>query len=219
MATRPPKQERSKATVERMVAAAEQLMRDRGSDDFTLAEICQLGSVSMGAIYYRFSSKDDLLRLVHARLMEDVEREMKASIARTVQQIGGLPQLVRTAIEALAETLREFAPLLRPLMLRSISDPVIRSAGKDTYARMADDFVAAILTRTDEIAIPDPRRAAETSYAIAYAALGRSLGLNVSPGHVADILDWHELKKSLSLMCASYLLAPERLIRLVEGRS
>ena len=217
MATRPPKQERSKATVERMVLAAEQLMRDRGTDDFTLVEICRLGSVSMGAIYYRFSSKDDLLRLVHARLMEELAREMNAAIARSVACADDLPRLVRAAIEALAETLRHFAPLLRPLMLRSISDPVIRAAGKDTYTRMGIEFVDAILSLQAEIRFPQPRQAAEASYTIAYAALGRSLGLNASAGHVADILDWHELKLSLSIMCTSYLLASEHLIKRVEG--
>lgn len=217
MATRPPKQERSRATVERMVLAAEQLMRDRGSDEFTLAEICTLGRVSMGAIYYRFASKDDLLRLVHSRLMEELEREMSGAIGRSLEGARDLPQLVCTLIDALAETLRRFAPLLRPLMLRSISDPVIRSAGKETYTRMGAEFSGAILSRTAEIAFIRPIEAAEASYAIAYASLGRSLGLNVSPGHVADILDWHALKQSLALMCVAYLLAPTSLVERVRG--
>lgn len=217
MATRPPKQERSKATVERVVLAAEQLMRDRGTDEFTLAEVCTLGRVSMGAIYYRFASKDDLLRLVHARLMEELGREMSAAVGRSVDRANDLPQLVRALIEALAEMLRHFAPLLRPLMLRSVSDPVIRAAGKETYTRMGKEFSGAILSRRAEIEFSRPDEAAEASYAIAYAALGRSLGLNVSLGHVADIRNWHALKRSLAIMCVSYLLAPADLVKRVAG--
>lgn len=215
MATRPPRQQRSKATVERMVAAAEQLMRDRGTDEFTLAEVCTLGNVSIGAIYYRFSSKDELIRLVHARLTEDLGREMDAAIAQSVATSGDLPQLMRALIEALAETLRQFAPLLRPLMQRSISDPVVRHAGKELYTRMGAAFVDAVLSRRAEITLSTAQEAAEASYAIAYAALGRSLGFNVSPGHVADILDWHALKRSLAAMCVAYLLASDDLVKRV----
>lgn len=57
-----PQQGRSRASYERMLAAAEKLMVKRGNDDFTLTEVAKAGKVSIGSIYLRFDSKDDLIR-------------------------------------------------------------------------------------------------------------------------------------------------------------
>lgn len=206
MATRIPKQERSRASVERMVEAAEKLMSERGVDDFTLAELSEVGRVSIGAIYYRFSSKDDLVRLIHARLIGRLDAEVSKAMAAAVDRAQDLPGLVMELINGLADTLRTFAPLLRPLMLRSVTDPQVRSQGKDSYARMSEDFRNALLTRRAEIRHPQPEEAASASYSIAYAALARSLGFNLSPGQVGDFMDWHTLKQNLSVMCAAFLL-------------
>lgn len=56
---RAPQQGRSKASFERMLATAEELMTQRGSDEFTLNEVAKHGKVSIGSIYCRFDSKDD----------------------------------------------------------------------------------------------------------------------------------------------------------------
>ena len=60
--SRKPQQGRSKASLERMLAAGRELMLDRGSEEFTLQEVSERGQVSIGSIYLRFESKDNLVR-------------------------------------------------------------------------------------------------------------------------------------------------------------
>ena len=64
--SRRPQQGRSKASLERMLAAARELMLERGSEEFTLQEVSERGQVSIGSIYLRFESKDNLVRGVIA---------------------------------------------------------------------------------------------------------------------------------------------------------
>ena len=65
--SRKPQQGRSKASLERMLAAGRELMLERGSEEFTLQEVSERGQVSIGSIYLRFESKDNLVRGVIAR--------------------------------------------------------------------------------------------------------------------------------------------------------
>src|SRR5439155_8476116 len=62
--SREPLQGRSRASFERMLEAAEKLLVERGSDEFTLSDVSKAGKVSIGSIYCRFDSKDDLIRAV-----------------------------------------------------------------------------------------------------------------------------------------------------------
>ena len=64
--SRRPQQGRSKASLERMLTAGRALMLERGSEDFTLQDVNQKGNVSIGSIYLRFQSKDNLVRAVIA---------------------------------------------------------------------------------------------------------------------------------------------------------
>src|SRR4051812_29557160 len=74
---REPKQERSRASFERAVDAAVALLVERRSDAFTLAEVAARGGVSIGSIYGRVDSKDDLLRAAHAREMARIAAEQE----------------------------------------------------------------------------------------------------------------------------------------------
>jgi AcrR family transcriptional regulator len=70
---REPKQERSRQSFDKALDAAVALMVERGSDAFTLAEVAKRAGVSIGSIYGRVDSRDDLLRTAHAREMERIQ--------------------------------------------------------------------------------------------------------------------------------------------------
>lgn len=206
---RAPQQGRSKASYERMLAAAEELLSTRGADDFTLSEVSRKGKVSIGSIYLRFESKDALLHAVQLRVLERVDTRMMAQIAEARASAATLSALVPVLVEAMAETLREFADLMRPLMARATDDPLVAQTGKASYAKTANAIQDALLAHRDEIHHGDPERAVHSSFRVLYAALARYLGFG-SATEAAWEGDWAELKLDVGGMIAAFLTTPSR---------
>ena len=63
----PPRQERSREKLERVLAAVEELLREQLFEALSMAEIAEHAGVSVGTIYTRFRAKDELLPALFAR--------------------------------------------------------------------------------------------------------------------------------------------------------
>src|SRR4051812_41941303 len=93
-ARRTPTQDRSQASLERMLQAALSLMSERASEDFTLLEVSQSGKVSIGSIYHQFRSKDDLVRAVIARQLADLAEIQQAGLQEVLRVSKTLEQFI-----------------------------------------------------------------------------------------------------------------------------
>ncbi len=145
LTSREPQQGRSRASLERMLEAAEQLMMRVGSDDFTLTEVAKVGNVSIGSIYLRFEGKDALIHAVHSRVLERINAEQDALLERVSAASSDLDGFTHAFVDEYAEMLLKFAPILRPIMLRAPHDPVMSKTGKDNYERFADKVKSRLL--------------------------------------------------------------------------
>ncbi|WP_324695758.1 TetR/AcrR family transcriptional regulator [Novosphingobium aerophilum] len=202
--SRKPQQGRSKASLERMVSAAKKLMLERGSEEFTLQEVSQTGNVSIGSIYLRFESKENLVRAVigdHLKRMEERENEMMERV-RGVSS--SLNTVVPAFVENYAELLREEAPLLRQSMARAAFDPLVAEPGRQSANRAAALGIGAMLEYRDQFGGTDQERKANAAYQIIFATLARQLSLG-STGESVHPQDWKELKIELGRMCLAYL--------------
>ncbi len=207
---REPQQGRSRASFERMLVAAEELMAERGTDDFTLNEVGKRGKVSIGSIYCRFDSKDDLVRAVQGRVLERVNTEQLAMVARAREEESDLVALVERLVEEMAELLLRFADVMRPFMLRASTDPLIADTGKRRYAEVAEAVYAALLDHRAEIRQPDAERAVRSAYRLLYSAVARYLGFGSTMGSAWDS-DWAILKEDLARMLAAFLTTEPRI--------
>ncbi len=201
--SRKPQQGRSKASLERMLAAAEQLMIERSSEEFTLQEVSQRGNVSIGSIYLRFDSKDNLVRAVisdHLERLEAAEDKMLAAVANATT----LDNFVAGYVDAYAELLKQHAPLLRLTMQRAASDPSVSLPGKQAALRFADLSTAAMMAYSDEMGERDKGLKANSAYHIIFAMLARQLSLG-STGESVHNYEWTQLKRELGRMCLAYL--------------
>jgi len=89
---------------ERLVAAATQLLHQRGIERTTLADIAHLAEVPPGNIYYYFKTKDDVIAAVVAAHAEQVGsalaaiesrfRSPKAMLKALVQELAGQSEIV-----------------------------------------------------------------------------------------------------------------------------
>ncbi|WP_185829200.1 TetR/AcrR family transcriptional regulator [Sphingomonas ginkgonis] len=207
--SREPLQGRSRASFERMVDAAAKLLVERGNDEFTLADVSRAGKVSIGSIYCRFDSKDDLIRAVQVRALADIDSDQASGIAQAVSEAGSLVDLVGRLVESIAEVLRKHSAILRPFMLRATTDAIVAGVGKKSYAVTEQQFHEALLARRDEIRHPDPERAINSLFRIVYAAVARYLGFGSSTDAAWEG-DWRVLKEDLAAMSSAFLRHPPR---------
>jgi AcrR family transcriptional regulator len=204
--SRQPQQGRSRASLERMLAAARELMLERGSEEFTLQEVSQRGNVSIGSIYLRFESKDNLVRAVIAESDGDIGAAEDAMFRMLRAESTSLGQFVPRYVEAYAEVLRQFAPLLRLSMDRAAFDPQVSAPGKVRANTAAAAATEAMLAFADEIAGPDRQLKADAAFRIIFATLARQLSLG-STFESMDPIDWEQLKRELGRMTLAYLTA------------
>lgn len=204
--SRTPQQGRSKASFERMLVAAEKLMLERGSEEFTLQDVSQAGSVSIGSIYLRFQSKENLVRAVIANHLERMAADEDTMIASVKAKADTLDTFVPRYVKAFAEVLREHAPLLRLSMQRASFDPLVSEPGKQSANRAAAMGIAAMLEHRGEFGGNDHELKANAAYQIIFATLARQLSLG-STAESAYSHDWKALNTELGRMCLAYLKA------------
>ncbi|CDO37897.1 MULTISPECIES: TetR/AcrR family transcriptional regulator [Novosphingobium] len=201
-----PLQGRSKASLERMLVAAEKLMLERGSEEFTLQDVSHSGNVSIGSIYLRFESKENLVRAVIGNHLAKMAADEDAMIARVRSKATSLATLVPQYVEAFAELLKKHAPLLRLSMQRASFDPLVSEPGRASANRAAALGIESMLEYRDQFGGNECEKKANAAYQIIFATLARQLSLG-STGEAVHPQDWAELKIELGRMCLAYLSA------------
>ncbi|WP_238550573.1 TetR/AcrR family transcriptional regulator [Blastomonas sp. AAP53] len=207
--SRKPQQGRSLASLKRMLEAARDLMLERGNEEFTLQEVSERGQVSIGSIYLRFESKDNLVRGVIAESLEALAEEESALVQRLNEGCSDLTSFMFEYVEGYAEVLRKHAPLLRLTMERAEYDPQVAMPGKQHALRAETEATQAMLAHTDEFGGdgPDDHKVkAQSGYHVIFATLARQLSLG-SSGEAVHAYDWNQMKRELARMCVAYLRA------------
>ncbi|MGC6330732.1 TetR/AcrR family transcriptional regulator [Rhizorhabdus sp. FW153] len=207
--SRKPQQGRSLASLRRMLEAARDLMLERGNEEFTLQEVSERGQVSIGSIYLRFESKDNLVRGVIAEALEALAAEETGLVQRLQAECPDLASFIYAYVGGYAEVLRKHAPLLRLTMNRAEFDAQVAIPGKEHAMRAERDAAQAMLAYAEEFGgngDDDHVVKAQTGYHVIFATLARQLSLG-SSGEAAHAYDWQAMKRELARMCLAYLRA------------
>lgn len=198
--SRRPQQGRSKASLERMLSAARELMLESGSNDFTLLDVSRRGKVSVGSIYLRFESKDILVRAVVADMLEDFARDEERMLGKLVSRSGSLPDFIPRYVAAFSELLHAQAPFRRIAMQRALCDPQVCRSWQEAAERSRALAVGAMLAFVDEIGGADKEGKAASAYHVINATLTREFGSRVvSPQRSAAV------ECEIGRMCLAYL--------------
>lgn len=199
-----PLQGRSLASYERMLDATKALMLERGSEEFTLQDVSDKGSVSIGSIYLRFQSKDRLLHAVIARELSEVIGAEEAMIADLLKNNSGLNDFIERFIDSYSRHLDEHARILRTIMQRASIDPAVSGPGKETARRSTKMAVDAILHFKDEMASDNPSEKALAAFQVIFATIARQYGLGAT-AESGDEDIWRVMQKELAKMVYAYL--------------
>jgi AcrR family transcriptional regulator len=203
----PPRQKRSRESLERAVAAGVEVIVDLGWDGFTVAEVSRRAKVSVGSLYARFGSKEELFLAAQSRaiqVMADEEREYYDH----ARWAGAEPlELVTGAIDGLVRTFERHGGVLRGLMRRAGRDDEVSQRGSQGASHMARSYSALILTRRDAIRQPDPEIAVDISYRMVFSALGRRIVYG-DTFESQRLIPWDVYVAEQRRACVAYLLGP-----------
>lgn len=208
---REPKQDRSKASLERLLQAASELLAERGYAEFTLQDVSKRAKVSIGSIYNRFSGKDDLIRELQERELHAMEVEAAVLINKLRRKDLRLKKLLPLITREFGFFLKRHSPILRPMMEIACIDEVVAKKGKEHFEQNIGDFERLILERRSEITQENPERAVHICFQIIYASLARYLGLGTVPEVVGEG-NWDRLLDDVSRVSLHFLLGhPDQL--------
>lgn len=198
----PPQQERSTRFLMRVLEGAERIVRRDGVEGLTMPAVAAEAGVSVGGIYRRFQTKQDLLRAIKDRHLSRSEEAMAEAMDG---QLGSLREVVRVFLSTL---IRETSPgaesLFAEMMEHKADDPVARARGQAAVERQRAAFARAVEPFRHEITHPDPELAIRMAFMMVVATFMR----RVKDGRAGSTIGWSDLRRELARAVVAYLQAP-----------
>ena len=157
---RQPKQQRSRDSAQRVLEAGKELLEELGFEGFTIQQVSERAGFSVGAIYARFGSKENLVRAVHQHAMGEIA-DMTAVLEPGEWTKLAPEQFVCEAVRRVAELFRVHRKFLRASMhLGAIDETVAErgSEGSQMAARTFRSLVVSVLDGRDRARRPGARR-------------------------------------------------------------
>jgi AcrR family transcriptional regulator len=205
---RPPLQRRSQESLERVLQAGADLLREVGYEGFTLQEVSARSEVSVGSIYARAASKEALILAIYDRETERMAQEnLRIERASRREDLQGRA-LVEALVHELATTVLGNADTLRVFMHRAVVDQNFWDRGSQGLRRLSATFEGALGERREVIRHPDPDLAIDMAFRLVYDTLARRISHGPdfeSDRQVADDVLFRELARA----AADYLIGPE----------
>lgn len=114
-----PVTERGRRTQTALLAAARTAFEERGFDDCRMNDIADAAGVSHGTVYTYFSSKEEILDLVVADMLADLQDELRMAADDPVERIAAANRRYLTAY-------RDNARLLQVVEQAGVTHPQVR---------------------------------------------------------------------------------------------
>ena len=206
----PPKQARSRKSFDRVLAVATELLEKHGFNGFSIVDVSRRSKISIGSIYGRVTGKDDLVRSVQERVLNNADREHDAFLQNLDHEGMTLRELFPLAVQYHADFLARHAAIFHAFISRASNDPVLRARGKRSHAYFTSGLCKLLLRHRQEITHPDPDRAVLACTRLMWSSFGSFLGIESDES--AGEGDWQELIEDVTQMGLFYLLLKDRRI-------
>ncbi len=165
-----PRQQRSRDSQERILKAAEALIKSKGFEALTTAEVVRRSRTSIGTLYARFGDKTALLHAVQDRVQSREEALTRAQVAKVPWESLTLADAVRQLLHIKQMASEGDSRLFEAFVVHGATDPVLRAQGYRHKAVMEGLDVEILLAYADEIGHSDPEDAARVASRLAQAA-------------------------------------------------
>ncbi len=152
-----PRQERSRAMVERIIAAGQTVLLRDGYEKASTNRVADEAGISPGSLYQYFPDKDAILAAVVDRYAADLSAQLTAVLADRLDEPG--PSLVRAAFQGLLDVLDENVEFLR-LVVGVVPRSQTESWTTALEQRISDLVTAYLSINKSQTSITDPATSA-----------------------------------------------------------
>ena len=199
-----PKQARSERTLQRLLDAAEALIKEKGHAAVSIPEIARRAGSSVGGFYARFRDKDELLRALEERHFIELSERVEALADARRWANAPTTAIVEAAVAELVSITRERRQMIAAFLVRAIEDPIIREGGLRFRRRVEERIGALLLPRRAEMRHPDPGLAIELGIQTAFALMQQHVLIEETQAGGRALSD-DELRRELSTMLLRYI--------------
>ena len=202
------KQERSRQTEHLILQAALKTLTDLGEDAITMNSVSERAGVSVGSIYRRFGSREELLIAMTDEFASGFSRTLIAKLAAAPHEATTDPnEIIRYATTVLAKNFERNQKAYGRLVLMGVTDPLIFAAGQKASIEGGRAYTEFILQARSEIKRPDVDAAVDYTYRLIYAMCTHraTQGPRLESSRA---FSWKNLIDELVEMNQAYLLNP-----------
>jgi AcrR family transcriptional regulator len=194
----PPQQARSRAALQRLLASAEHVLVNDGIDEFTIARVADHAGISVGGVYRRFASKEQLIEAIREALMERLEDAVAQALQNAEPSVAGVMDAFTAAI---GETMADCGRII-PAVLAGARSVDVPERGLRTVMNLQQWFFEAVGPHQQEIRHPDPAAALNIAFRTVIA--GGAHRAAIEPW-LPDGLTWQQWAREIADMTTAYL--------------
>ena len=200
---KPPKQERSQNTHDRLIEAAERLVsRGRAWSDIGVQELVKEAGASVGAFYNRFRDKDALLHILQISLYQ--EGEVTAAAAHQLAALDvPLEALIRAFVSLAVNVYRQQHGIRRALQLEMFNNKAFRDRAVALSKLTCEGLVDVLHARYPTTDMATLRTAVDVAHRLIYGTLDQNLMYEDAP--TDHVLADSTLAEELVLAVHAYL--------------
>jgi AcrR family transcriptional regulator len=200
---RPPQQARSRAALQKLLTAAEDVLVNQGLDDFTIAAVAEHAGVSVGGVYRRFAGREQLIDAVVERMLGNLEDTVAESLNTAEPSLAGV---ITAFSHALADSFTRSGRVASTLIAGQRT-PEMQQRGLGTATAMQHLFLDAAAPYTGQITHPAPATALNSALRSIIAAGAHRAATN---RWWPDELTWSQWADEIADMATTYLTAWRR---------
>ena len=203
---KPPRQDRSHKTLERILDAAEQLVLEQGFDGTSVAGITKLASSSVGAFYSRFPDKHALLLCLRDRFVAQATATLDLALLPERWEGIGTRDMVYANIRFTYAMFRQRAKLVAAFA-RHLDSEFLKTELK-IVDRSTEAIVAIFEKRGEKVGHPNPPEAIRFALSTVFANLvarSQQIAFGVTPDYSDE-----QASKQLAEMVSAFLRLEER---------
>jgi AcrR family transcriptional regulator len=163
----PPRQARSRHSLDAIVEATKTIMAEKGHDGVTVPEVVARSGCSVGCFYGRFENKEALLQYVNQQLFRNSEAGWRDFLDPKHWEGASALQIIEGTMRAVVDCTRTDEAMLRAITNYWHSqepDDAIRETAARYYDYLFRGFTDLILARREEITHPNPEFAVRFAF-------------------------------------------------------
>ena len=204
-ALRPPKQARSRETLDRIAQSALELMEEGGVESATVAAIVERAGASVGSFYARFPGKDDLIRYLQDRIWSQARDRWDMALGAEDWRALSVESVVEGVVGLLLRSFRADYHQREVLGRERRQDREGARRVFEFHQYILSTVTPLFLAHRKEITHPDPEWAIRLGYRFAVGGIREILELEGAVGIVDGAASAEAIVPELARAWIAYL--------------